>query len=240
MPIESLEEFRAAVSKLDDADDLISFHTQAVESEKSRGVTAKHKVNKEAEGLRVYKAAVEALGYDGESELEDFLETLKTPAAPPTKDGPSPELIKLRKDFEKSQKDGIAATERATAIEAKAGRKTIRAKLLTSDFGKKVLSAEYVAESLINNGLVALEDDDVVVFKDGDNIIDFETGCKKFYEAHPETIKNTQAPGGRSTSQNTTATGESYTPEKVKRMSQEDIAANLPAIRADLKAQGTT
>lgn len=241
MPIKSMDEFRTAVAGLENADDLMEFFVSQVEVEKSRGISEKQKVNREASNLRRFKLAMEKLGYTDETDLEAFTlaMTEAKEAGQAVKDSglKSNEVSDLTKQLQKLQKD-FATTktqlddERKAAVELKtrADKNQIKAKLIEA-LKEKVYGHDLLADSLINNGQVALEAEEVV-FIDGENRVGFDEGLKGLLDKRTDILKNTQKGGAGSTPK--TLDKKTFTREQIEGMSKEDVKANLADVKAAL------
>jgi len=238
MPIKSIEEFRSSVAGLENAEDLMEFFVSQVEVEKSRGISEKQKVNREASNLRRFKLALEKLGYSDETDLESFTQAMAEAkeAGQAVKESglKSTEVSELTKQLQKLQRD-FATTktqldeERRSAVElkTKADRNQIKAKLIDA-LKEKVYGHDLLADSLINNGQVALEADEVV-FINGEDRVGFEAGLKGLLDKRTDILKNTQRGGAGSTP--ATSDRKTFTPEQISSMSKEDVKANLADIK---------
>jgi hypothetical protein len=196
-------EFKTVLEGLPDGKgkDLLDFHVNTVENEKQVGISKVSNRNKEAERLRRYELAVKNLGYDGESDLTEFVTGLK--ATTETADQKDVTLTDLQKQLQKlsadfSKTQGELQTERQTAqdLKNKAKKEKIKSTLI-STIGDKIYGPEGQINSLIYNGEVDLNENDEVVFKGKDDlIIPLNDGIKSFLETHQDIVKNSQKPGG--------------------------------------------
>lgn len=241
MPISTLEEFKAAISSLQDKDDLMEFFVSQVESEKQRGISERQKANREAQALRRFKIAMEKLGYADDTDLEEFtgkMREAQEASQAVTESGlKSGEVTELTKQLKKLQQDFTTTKaqldeEKKNALELKtrAERNQIKAKLIDA-LKDKVYGHDLLADSLISNGQVALEADDVV-FIDGENRVGFDVGLKSLLDKRTDILKNTQKGGAGSTP--TTSDKKTFTPEQIANMSKEDVKANLTDIKSAL------
>jgi hypothetical protein len=239
MPVKSLEELKSAVEGLETKEDILSFYVESVEAEKNRGIQEKRRANDEAKGLRAYKKAIEALGHDGSTELEDFLEGLKDKISGKKESGSATEqeLKKLRKDFEKAQKDLTEERERTTKVKQESDRKTLTAKI-TDSIRDKVYGADIVAENLIANGRVALEDDGTVSWIDGEDRKSFDDGIKSYVDSRQDIVRNAQKGGAGSPPVPGVST-KKFTQDQIKSMSREEVRANLADIKQSLGLKTT-
>lgn len=236
MPIKSLEEMKAALKDVEKSEDILSFHVEAVEAEKNRGISEKRRANEEAKGLRAYKKALEGIGYNNKLDLDEFMEALeeKLEAAenvdPQKTSETEKELKKLRRDFEKQQKTLEEERERAQKIKTESDRRTLSSKI-TEAIKEKVYGADLVAENLIANGRVVLEDNGDISWIDGDDTKSFDDGIKAYIESRPDIVRNNQR-GGAGSPPGSRASNKKYDFDKVSSMSKEDIRANLDEIKA--------
>lgn len=191
---------------------------QKVETEKQKGISAKNKVNQEAENLRKYKIALEEnFGFNPEEDdletfTKDLSDTIKSIKSGKTGDEVklSPEfkemqkqLNKLTKEFQKTT--GELETERKEKLELKTKtvQNTIRAKLLEAfkdEKGEsKIYAPDIVTENLITSGKVKMdEESNAIVFVNGSDTVDFEDGIKGFLETRKDLIRNKQVGGSGS------------------------------------------
>ena len=231
----SLEDLKNAVKDLDIGEDIVSFFVEAVEGEKNRGISERRKANDEARGLRQYKKALENLGYTKDESLEDFIDTisdkLSGAADNEGKGELEKELKKLRRDFEATQKQLNDERENAQRIKQDSDRKTLNSKIREM-LRDKVYGEDLVAENLISNGRVALEDDGSVVWIDGDDRKDVGDGLMSYIESRPDIVKNGQR-GGAGSNPGEKRTG-AYSMEKLSGMSKDDVKANLAEIKESL------
>lgn len=195
-----LSEFKTILEAIPDhGPKLFEFFTQAVEAEKSRGISEVSKRNKEAEGLRKFKLALESAGYTEGTDLNEFiggLKAAKEDASSKTltlKDLQT-QLTSLQSSFDKSQTELLAERTAATELRTKAKTEKLRA-VLTSSLADKVYGHDFVISDLISSGKVDLQDDKPI-FKNGDQAVDIETGIKGFLDSRPDLIKSQQTPGG--------------------------------------------
>lgn len=236
--IKSLEDLKSALKDFEGNEDIIEFVVESIESEKNKGISEKRRANDEAKGLRAYKKAMEALGYDKETDLDEYVDAIteKIEAVgdidPDENKSMQKELKKLRRDFEKAQNSLNEERERATKIKQDADRKALTSKI-TDTIRDRVYGADLVAETLINNGRVALEDDGTVVWIDGEDRGSFDDGIKTYIESRSDIVKNGQKGGAGSPPVNGPS-NKKYTVEQVQGMSKDEVRANLSEIKESL------
>jgi len=240
MPIATIEELREALKDNPQVDEILTFIDTAIETEKSTGITGRRKANQEAQGLRKFKQALEDAGFDGDSEgVTDWLESLRAPApGDPAKPGePNPEIDKLRREFAKAQRDLESARTEASKVKAMADKRAIKSKL-NDALRDKVYGPDLLADSLIGEGRVKLTEDEEVVFVHGEDEFDFNSGLKKLLESRPDLLRNTQAPGARSTTRPNQAAPR-YTTDQLKNMTANEIAADMSNVLESMKSMKT-
>lgn len=236
MALESLEDLKTAVKDIENGEDIISFYVESVESEKNRGISEKRRANDEAKGLRIYKKAFETLGYESDGDLDDFVmdiqdkvEVSKSASESTEKSSEmEKQLKKLRRDFEKSQKELNTEREKAQKIKIESDRRTLSSKL-TKMLEDKVYGADLLADNLIMNSRVSLEDDGTVSWINGDEKGDIDAGINNYLDSRPDLMRNKQK-GGAGSSQSTEKTGK-LTLADIDTMTPEQIKQNIGAVR---------
>lgn len=238
MAIKSLEDLTTVLSQHPQSAEILEFINASIEEERQLGIKLKGKANSEAHSLRRWKQAVEAAGYDAEDPegIQAWVESKIKPVVSQTpEDGaPNPEIEKLRKEFAKAQKALDEERANAAKIKETADRRQIKAKLVEA-LRDKVYGHDLLADNLINGRQVKLADDESVVFVSGEDELEFDKGVKKLLESRPDLLKNTQVPGARSSSRPNSAAVK-YSMEKIKSMTQEEIAADMENVKASLAA----
>ncbi|MBD3387598.1 MAG: hypothetical protein GF414_01530 [Candidatus Altiarchaeales archaeon] len=235
MPFETLEELKEALKDHDSLNDIVDFLTKSVEAEKQTGIQSRNKANQEAQSLRRWKKSLEEAGYEGDP--EGIAEWLESKATPQDGDGSSDsktnaEIAKLRREFEKQKKELEEERAGAQKIKAESDKRAIKSAL--QDALGKMSGHQYVIDSLILGGKVKLTEDEEVVFVDGENEVDFQSGVKGILESNPDLLPNTQAPGARSKTRPQQASPH-FTSSQLKNMSAEEIAANMDNVLDSLK-----
>jgi len=238
MAIETLEAFKAAVKSIENADELINFHVAAVETEKTRGITEKRRANDEAKGLRAYKKSLESLGYDGAADLEEFIDSLKEKietagSVDPVAASETEKVLKsLRKEFDKTVGELKTEREQKAKIKQDSDRKTLTAKI-TEAIRNKVYGADIVAENLIANGRVALEDDGGISWVEGEERKAFDDGIKSYVDSRPDIVRNEQK-GGAGSPPGQNGPSKKFSFDQIEGMSREEVRANLKDIKNSL------
>lgn len=221
-----LKDIIQAVEKIENGKTIAESIVNLVETEKTKGIEEHRKVNREAQNLRKFKQSFEALGYDEGIDLDSFTSDLVKKVNKPVNEDVNSKLTlktlneqiqKLTGDLEKER--NISKT------------KTITAKL-TSSLTDKVYGADLLVKSLIADGQVDLQNDEVV-FKHGENVIGFEDGIKNLLDQRKDIVKNVQVAGSR-----TNPTTSNDMPKNINDLiangTPEQIQANLAEIKKSL------
>lgn len=233
-------EFKARLEALDGGKDLYEFYVTSVESEKQRGITEVRDRNKEAESLRKYKIALEKLGFNkGSDELDSYIEVLKSEKtkaseADSTKitlENVNSQLSELQNKFAMAQNELSTERKRTSEVALEAKKKSLKSKL-SDVLRDKVYGHDFVADSLINDGKVDMDGENVF-FKDGEAKVSFDDGIKKLLEARVDILKNTQK-GGAGSNPNTNGSSKNFSIDQISSMSKEDVKVNLKDIKASL------
>jgi len=232
--------FKSTIEALPQGSELMSFYVQAVEAEKNRGIEESRKANAEAQGLRKFKIASEKLGYQKDQDVDAFFDSLKVATtkageADQTKmtlEQVTAELNKLKTDFGKTTTELGLEKQRAEALKLESTRKTLKAKLVSA-LNDKVYGPDFVVDSLINAGQVALGDNETVEFVEGDKRIGFDEGLQRLLSSRTDIVKNAQRPGAGSTPPQG-GQAKKFTPEQIQGMDKETIRANLADVKASL------
>jgi hypothetical protein len=186
-----------------------------VEAEKKIGIEKHGKVNREAEGLRRHKIALEkvlkAQGIEEVEDLDNAVEALqdKIKAA---SEGASKgtkaqgEVSEMRRDLDKMKK--LLADKDAKELETSKRLKvaTIKGTILP-EYKDKVIASDFVIENLISQGKFDVNEDGGVVFVDGTEKIDYKDGMTKFLASRPDLVRSQQAAGSGSQAGGRSASG---------------------------------
>ena len=234
------EEFKAAIASLENGQDLLEYHHSAVEHEKQYGKTEYSRKDKEAQSLRKYKKLFKELGWDGESDPEEFATKTQEVLTGRQEQGNTDlanlnkQLTKLQKDFEKTQTE--LETERTQRAELqKVNRlKTIES-TLTPKLSEEFYDANYLIKALIADQAVDLNEEGQVVFKKGEDVLDMDSGLKWLSETHADARKNKQNPGS-SSQPSQQAARPKYTLQQIDAMTPEQAANDIENVNASLEA----
>jgi len=237
------EEFKKLLEALPNGAELLEHHAAAVSTEKNRGIEESRKGNKESQSLRRFKTAVEKLGYDGEADLDAFVETLTATVEGKQTQGSTElselqkKISKLQKEFESSQKELNTEKEQRASLQQQNKIKTIEAKLgpkLSDDF----YGSQFIIKALLADGSVDLDDSGEVIFKQGDKVLKIDEGIKWLGDTHSDARKNKQTAGAGSQASNQ-ANRPKYSLEQLKAMSPTEVSADLANVNASLKAHSS-
>lgn len=194
-------EFKAALEAVNGGSDLINFHLSQLDAEKQRGISEVQRRNKEAENLRRFKMGFEALGYDGNTDINEFVSGLRQTTEEVSQKSVTvqdlqKQLQKLSTDFKSVQSELLNERQVAQELKGKAKRETIKASLIDA-LKDKVYGHDFLTNDLINSGRVDLTEDNKIVFLNEDKSqVGFEDGISKLLESRPDIVKNNQRPGG--------------------------------------------
>lgn len=237
----SAAEFKKAIEALENGAELLEFHTAAVAQEKEFGKTKYAEKDKEAVGLRKYKALIKNLGWDGESDPEEFVTTVQANLENRQTEGNAQmvevtkQLKKLQKDFETSQTELQAEREQKTALQQQNKLKTIE-NTLAPKLSESFYGHNFMIKALIADGQVDLDEKGQVIFKNGESVMEFDKGLKWLEETHSDARKNTQKPGGGSVPANQGGAKPKYTMAQIDSMTPAQLAADIVNVNASLKA----
>jgi len=160
---------------------------EMVNSEKEKGIAEKSKANREAQNLRKFKTALEALGYDGSADLDQFTSEIVTKVSKPKEDKDNILTMKALNQRIQELTDQVNQ-ERNQLKTSKIQNK------LTESLSNKVYGHQFLIKSLIADGKVDLNGDKIV-FKDGDNVLDFDSGISKLLNDNKDIVKTVQNVG---------------------------------------------
>lgn len=217
----NLDELKAQIEKLENGSQLMEAITELINIEKTKGITEKNKVNNEAANLRKFKKAMESLGYDGSADLDQF--TADILSKKDKNDQADSVTLKVLNDKLRAYEQKLADSE------MKAKHSTLSAKL-TQALNDKLYGSNYVIKSLIQDGVVDLDGENVV-FKYGDDVLDFNNGIKKVLESNKDIVKSTQNSGTGGKNQPTVNPD---IDQIIKSGDKDAIRANLAAIKQQI------
>ena len=167
--------------------------------DKSENEFAKNKsrVNAEAQALRKHKIALERLARDrGVEKVDDpdeFVNEIQAQLKGSKEKETSVEqqLKLIQKKLEDSEKKAQTAEseKRVASVKAKA----------QAEFSKFLYAPNLHLNQAIAAGLTMAEDGESLIWKEGDDILEFGEGLKRYVNKHKDDAKNTQVPGASST-----------------------------------------
>ena len=240
MPV-SMEQFKEALSKLENGEDLLEFHASSVSAEKNLGISKHKEANKEAQGLRKFKLAFEKLGYDPESkiDIDEFADGLLGKVTETTNKATGEigelqkKLNKLTKDFTTTQDELKAEREQRSTLEKVNRAKTIESKLLPK-LKEDFYGAEYMIKALLVDGAVDLDDAGEVVFKKGDSVVSLTDGLKQIAESNADARRNKQT-GGAGSSTSVQPNRPKFTIDQIKAMDPKTMQANIANVNESMR-----
>ena len=193
-----LKEIKERLETMDNGSEVMEAVVTLINAEKDKGIETHRKVNNEAKNLRRFKQSMEAVGYDAESDLDEFTAGLISKV----NKKPSEEPGKLTLDSLNSKIKGLEndlATEKEEKYQFQtiAKNKTISGKLQGS-LSDKVYGSDLLVKSLITDGKVDLIDDKVVFISD-EGPVEYQAGLANLLETRKDIVKNNQIPGGQTT-----------------------------------------
>jgi hypothetical protein len=236
-------EFKKALESLENGNELMEFHTAAVDKEKQTGIDKYRQKDSEVKKLKVFKSAIKKLGWDEESDVEDFSNTLQdTIEGKQNQENTElgkvqSQLKKLMRDFEKTQKELSVERENASKLQQQNKLKSIE-NTLTPKLSETFYNAGFMIKGLIADGKADLDESGNVVLKNGDEVMDLDSGINWLKDTHADAVKNTQRSGSSSTS-SSTGSGAKYSKQQLQAMSAEDAAKDLEAFEESYYAQAS-
>jgi hypothetical protein len=220
----TFEELKAALEAAGKGE-LVDNALALIDAEKQKGISATNKKNQENAKLRAFKNAAESLGYT-EGDVDEWAAGLITKVNKETTSNNSP-TVKALNDQLASLKSALDNEKKArTEAESRAKNKSISAKL-SEVLADKVYGHDLLIKSLISDGKVDLDGENVV-FVNGDDRIDFNNGLKSLLESRKDIAKTVQNPGtGKVENKNIPANLEAI----IKSGDMNTIKANLDQIK---------
>lgn len=217
----TFDELKAELEKIQNGPKLLEGVLELINAEKQIGISEKNKSNSEAQKLRKFKKALEAVGYTDADDLDEFtsnLVDLKTKKTTENEGG-SLTMKSLQEQIKGLTKSLETERQRVINAEKEAKTKTLSAKL-TQSLSDKVYGADLLVKSLINDGQVDL-DGEQIVFKNNGESIPYEQGLNTLLETRKDIVKGTQKGGTGSPQKNTTPSNissilQSNDPEAIK------------------------
>jgi len=193
----SLEEVKAALKDESLMEDIVNL----IEAERNKGVELHRKQNSENQNLRKFKSALEALGYE-DGDIDEFTSKMVQLKTKATSSGDSLTLKSLNDQIKSLTKTIEEERGLRKNIEKSSQEKTIAAKL-THALSDKVYGADLLIKSLILDGKVGLDGDEVI-FKDNETILPFTDGINKLLETRKDIVKTNQRSGSNTFSNGST------------------------------------
>lgn len=239
MPMTS-EEFERALKSLENGESLLEYHNDTVSKEKQYGMKKYDSKDAEAKSLRKFKSVIKNLGWDGESDPEEFVALVNEKLVGRQDDDNSQlgelnkQLKKLQKDFETTNKELQTEREQKTQLQQQNKIKTIES-TLSPKLSEQFYGSNFLIKALLADGQVDLSDDGQVVFKRGEDVLDLDAGLKWLGETHADARKNTQKAGSGSQPRSQ-GSGPKYTMDQINNMTKEQAAADIANVNASLKA----
>ena len=186
MEKKSLEEILSAI----EGDDIKEAIVGLIDNEREVGIS---KYNSKDKEVLKYKNAMKSLGFDKDKyeTIDDFIESKQDVEKKVTK---SNLTIAELNDRLNTITDELNAERENVQAKAKESRDNKLTAELTQAIGGKYIGSEYMIRDLIREGQVDINDNKVV-FKNGDDLIPFETGLKQLEEQNADMLK-TSLKGG--------------------------------------------
>jgi hypothetical protein len=237
-------DFESFKRKLSETDKELSefFENYVSESDDKKRLSLeikkRKKANEEAASLKKFKSAFESLGYDGESDLDDFIgtitDTIEGNNIKSTSELTDLEkrLKKLQRDFEQSQNLLNEERKSRTELEKINKNKTIESTLLPK-LDKELYGARDKIKVMLYEGIVDMDESGDIVFKNGDDSMGLDDGVKWIIENNKENRRDYQQPGSGSKPP-AVRKDSKYTPEQIHSMSTQEIMDNIKEVRESL------
>lgn len=186
----TLEEIKKALEGHEKASEIVNGVTDLLNSEKQKGIDSAKRLQADVKKYSKYKKHLEDLGFDGSTELDEFVNGLKTKLQESGKSGSDVALLQQRIDKLRKDYDAEKAKTRRVSLEQK-----IRG-ALTADRKWLGKSVDFITRNLIDDGRVDLSESGELVFKNGESVIDAADGIKTVIEENSDLLANEQKPGG--------------------------------------------
>lgn len=164
------EEFKRALEALENGAELLEFHASALDKEKQFGIQKYSEKDKEAAKLRKYKGSLKELGWDGESDPEEFIANVKDKLEGRQAESNTAltdlnkQFKQLQKEFEKTQGELQTEREQRTTLQKQNKTKTIES-ALQPKLAEQFYGSQFIIKALIADGQVDLDEGGQVVFK---------------------------------------------------------------------------
>lgn len=235
----NLDEALDGVDK-EKADVIKEVFTSAIEAEKTKGIESRREANNEAKGLRSRLQGLEGViidsgltipevekdgkkVYDYDSFGLSLKELRESKKKVPEKETELGNMKNKLKEYE-SQIEGLKGFQSKYEEERqKAKTKALESKLIegfTNSNGESdIYGRPDVIKNLINEKRVDLDEDGGVIWKDGENKLDFKTGKEKFLEDRKDLVRMSPKNGSGGSGEGGKPTSDrASTLEKVRRL----------------------
>lgn len=193
----TLEDVKAILKKDADGDELYEAVSTAILHERNMGKGLVKDVQIKFDNVL---GQLKTIGFDpANSDVETFTRNVKEkiekiPAVEKKSKESDTELSELRRLTDALQKDLVKEKEIRTQKETKLKTQTLQS-ILTPKLAGKIYSADVRVKDLIREGTVELSDDDKVMFKVGNELVDLDKGLITYFETNKAELINTQKPG---------------------------------------------
>lgn len=220
MAAKSIEELKSLIKDPQILEDIVD----SINAEKEKGISEKSKANKEAQNLRKFKTAVEAIGYGDSDDLDSFVSSIiKVKNKKPEENTLTLKTLNEQIESLKTELNSARNKSKHDKIKAK----------LTEALSDKILGSKYIVDSLVSSNSVDIDGDDVIFKYDG-SVVSFQEGIKKVMEDNKDLIKSSLKNG------NQTTQGVSHTPTDVSSVLQSNdptvIKQNIDKVKEWLKS----
>ncbi len=215
-----LEAAKTNDGKIEEIDTLLEGVIDVVNSEKTKGQQAYKKKDKE---VLKYKSVIKELGFDNdEGDVSSFVSGIKDKLTNTDKNKSKYAQMSEKLD------DVLGELNKERDASKRLRQSNIKEKItnkLTKSIGDKLYGANYVIESLVTSGKVAMDEDNNIYFKDGDDVVTFDKGVAKVLEDNKDMQKVSQNKGTGKPGGDTTGGLD------LDEMSVDDILANLDDVK---------
>jgi hypothetical protein len=173
----------------------------SIDAEKSTGIEAARKKGDEIKrwmtAANALKDSLKAAELDPDSDIAEQIAALREKSGTKPKSDLEKQVVTLSKQIELVNRQ-LAEKETAAQASAEKYKLTRLKQELGKTLSEKVHASDFVIDGLIRGGTVTLNENDTVVWKDGESEIDFGKGVDQFLKSNPAIVRNTQNPGSGS------------------------------------------
>lgn len=182
-----------SINHIDDAIETVK------RAESERFKEEARKIRTDIDKLKPFKKALEDVGFDGTSELPDFIDSLKKVREEeknkPAKTELEKQIAALASQVKTLTDANKLSTEEKLSLQKERKVAVLKEKLM-KDLGEKLAGGEAHVKTLIYENRVDLDEDGKTpVFKDSGISVSYEDGIKKFLKDHETDLKDTQRSG---------------------------------------------